>query len=402
MPVMLDVVIPVHDEEVDLPGAVRSLDRALQDLPWTWRITIADNGSTDATPAVARSLEQQYPNVRVVTFAEKGRGSALKRVWQESDAHVVAYTDVDLSADLKALLPLVAPLISGHSDVAIGSRLTRGSHVTRGLRRELVSRSYNVLLRSVLDTKFSDAQCGFKAIRRDVAQVLLPLIEDETWFFDTELLVLAERSGLRIHEVPVDWVDDPDSRVDVLRTAVDDVKGMRRLGWSLLTGRLPLQDVRARVGVARDAGRLKAQLLLFAAVGALTTIVYGSFYVWLRQDMSMTSQSANGVALLVSTILNVSLNRRFTFGVSGPGAVRSQVQGMVVLLAGLGTTGAALALLHESSSSSSVVAEMVVLTGANLCVTTARCAAMRMWMFRDRAARVVDAPSARPDLGAHA
>ena len=159
--------------------------------------------------------------------------------------------DVDLSTDLNALMPLVAPLLSGHSDLAIGSRLTRGSTVVRGPRRELVSRGYNVLLRSTLRARFSDAQCGFKAIRRPVAQALLPLVEDDTWFFDTELLVLAERSGMRIHEVPVDWVDDPDSRVDVLRTALDDLRGIRRLGWSLLTGRLPVAAVSAELGRAR-------------------------------------------------------------------------------------------------------------------------------------------------------
>ena len=149
-------------------------------------------------------------------LAEKGRGRALKQVWSASDAPVLAYMDVDLSTDLHALLPLVAPLLSGHSDLAIGTRLARGSRVVRGPKREFISRCYNLLLRGTLRRGFSDAQCGFKAIRTDVAAQLLPLVEDTGWFFDTELLVLAERAGLRIHEVPVDWVDDPDSRVDIV------------------------------------------------------------------------------------------------------------------------------------------------------------------------------------------
>ena len=145
--------------------------------------------------------------------------------------------DVDLSTDLDALLPLVAPLLSGHSDLAIGSRLARGSRTVRGPKREVISRGYNLLLRGTLRARFSDAQCGFKAIRADVARELLPLVEDDEWFFDTELLVLAERAGLRIHEVPVDWVDDPDSRVDIVRTALADLRGIGRLGWALSAGR---------------------------------------------------------------------------------------------------------------------------------------------------------------------
>ena len=254
---LLEVVIPVHNEEAALAETVHRVTRHLESLPWTWQVTIADNASTDATPMEARRLARENAGVRVVTLTEKGRGRALKRVWSESDAAVLAYMDVDLSTDLNALLPLVAPLLSGHSDLAIGSRLTRGSNVVRGPRRELVSRGYNVLLRSTLRARFSDAQCGFKAIRRPVAKALLPLVLDDTWFFDTELLVLAERSGLRIHEVPVDWVDDPDSRVDVLRTALDDLRGIRRLGWSLLTGRLPLAAV-LPIAVSSSASRLAA------------------------------------------------------------------------------------------------------------------------------------------------
>ena len=150
-------------------------------------------------------------------------------MWAESDADVVAYMDVDLSTDLDALLPLVAPLVSGHSDLAIGSRLDGRSRVVRGPKREVISRCYNTLLHVVLRTRFHDAQCGFKAGRRTTIQALLPAVQDDGWFFDTELLVAAERAGLRIHEVPVDWVDDPDSRVDVWRTAVDDLKGVWRV-----------------------------------------------------------------------------------------------------------------------------------------------------------------------------
>ena len=297
---LLEVVIPVHNEEVALADTVHRVTRHLDTLPWTWQVTIADNASTDGTPLEAHRLAREYPGVRVVTLAEKGRGRALKRVWSESDAEVLAYMDVDLSTDLNALMPLVAPLLSGHSDLAIGSRLTRGSNVVRGPRRELVSRGYNVLLRSTLRTRFSDAQCGFKAIRRPVAQALLPLVEDDTWFFDTELLVLAERSGMRIHEVPVDWVDDPDSRVDVLRTALDDLRGIRRLGWSLLTGRLPLATVSAELGRARAsaaAGRTGSQIAIFVLIGIASTAAYAVLFLLLRTvDGRAAGQPAGAAA----------------------------------------------------------------------------------------------------------
>jgi glycosyltransferase involved in cell wall biosynthesis len=229
-PPVLDVVVPVHNEDVDLDWSVRRLHRYLStSVPYGFRITIVDNASTDATPLIATALAEDLPHVRSLRLEEKGRGRALREAWSTSDADVLAYMDVDLSTDLAALLPLVAPLVSGHSDISIGSRLARGARVVRGPKRELISRLYNFLLRAVLRARFSDAQCGFKAIRRDVAIELLPDIEDTGWFFDTELLIAAQRRGLRIHEVPVDWVDDPDSRVDIVSTAIGDLKGVARL-----------------------------------------------------------------------------------------------------------------------------------------------------------------------------
>src|SRR4051794_8469389 len=226
----VDIVVPVHNEAADLEPSIRRLHAYLTHaFPLRARITIADNASTDETWPRAQALAAALPDVRAVRLEAKGRGHALRAAWSESDAPVVAYMDVDLSTDLAALHPLVAPLLSGHSDIAIGTRLSRHARVVRGPKRELISRAYNLLLHSVLRTRFSDAQCGFKAIRADRARLLLPQVEDNGWFFDTELLVRAERAGLRIHEVPVDWTDDPDSRVDVLATAVGDLRGVARL-----------------------------------------------------------------------------------------------------------------------------------------------------------------------------
>jgi glycosyltransferase involved in cell wall biosynthesis len=233
---MIEIVVPVYNEQATLERSIRRLHAFLsEEMPFDWRIVVADNASTDATCAIARSLSAELPSLSVLSLALKGRGRALRAAWSASDADVLCYMDVDLSTDLRALLPLIAGLVSGHSDVAIGTRLAAGSRVRRGLKREFISRSYNRLLHLALGARFSDAQCGFKAVRRDVARRLLPLIRDDGWFFDTELLVLAQRGGLRIHEVAVDWVDDPDSRVDIVRTAAGDLRGVGRM----LLGTMP-------------------------------------------------------------------------------------------------------------------------------------------------------------------
>ena len=226
----VEVVVPVHNEEHVLEASVRRLYSHLtHEFPFSARITIADSASTDSTLAIARVLAGELPGVHVIHLEEKGRGRALRAAWLQSGADVLAYMDVDLSTDLGALLPLVAPLLSGHSDLAVGSRLINGARVERSFKRELISRAYNFLLRLCLGTRVSDAQCGFKAGRREAIQALLPAVENEHWFFDSELLHLAEQGGLRIHEVPVDWTEDPDSRVHLVATAIEDLRGIARL-----------------------------------------------------------------------------------------------------------------------------------------------------------------------------
>jgi glycosyltransferase involved in cell wall biosynthesis len=255
----VDIVVPVRNEEHDLaPGVTRLVGYLRDDFPFTARVTIADNGSTDSTWLVARSLEEAFTEVRAVHLELPGRGRALHEVWSSSDAELLAYMDVDLSTDLNALLPLVAPLLSGHSDIAIGTRLAHGSRVIRGPKREIISRCYNLLLRTALRARFSDAQCGFKAIRACQARQLLPLVADRGWFFDTELLVLAERAGLRIHEVPVDWTDDSDSRVDIIDTALRDLHGVARVGLGLARGTIKVPPLALRESVYAKSAALTA------------------------------------------------------------------------------------------------------------------------------------------------
>ncbi|MER6767999.1 dolichyl-phosphate beta-glucosyltransferase, partial [Amycolatopsis sp. NPDC000746] len=226
----VDIVIPVYNEERALPGCVQVLREFLRrEFPFEWTVVIADNASTDRTLEVAEALARDDKALRVRHLDRKGRGLALRETWRASTADVVVYMDVDLSTGLDALLPLVAPLVNGHSDLAIGSRLAPGARTVRGPKREFVSRCYNKMIRLSHGARFSDAQCGFKAARTDVLRPLLDRVRDDAWFFDTELLLLAEHNGLRVHEVPVDWVEDADSRVDVAKTALDDIRGLIRV-----------------------------------------------------------------------------------------------------------------------------------------------------------------------------
>jgi glycosyltransferase involved in cell wall biosynthesis len=226
----IDIVVPVYNEEKVLAHSICILwDFLNKTLACPWQIVVVDNGSVDGTLAVAKALSQQYPNVNCIHLDQKGRGRALKRAWLESSADVVSYMDVDLSTKLDAFPQLISAFDNGYS-VAIGSRLMSGSKVIgRSLKREITSRAYNWLIKLMFLQGFSDAQCGFKAVKHDVVQDIVPLIEDNEWFFDTELLLLAARRGYIIKEVPVEWMDDPDSRVKVMKTAIEDIKGLLRV-----------------------------------------------------------------------------------------------------------------------------------------------------------------------------
>src|SRR3954464_10961045 len=363
----VEIVVPVHNEHAILEQTVRRLHRFLSDgFPFSWRIVIADNASTDGTSDVARLLAASVPGVVALRLEEKGRGRALRAAWSASDARVVCYMDVDLSTDLRALLPLVAPLLSGHSDVAIGTRLANGARVVRGPKREIISRSYNRLLHTTLRARFSDAQCGFKAVRRDALDGLLADVRDNAWFFDTELLVLAQRRGLRIHEVPVDWVDDPDSRVDIVRTACEDLKGIARLA---LSGR-----------IAR-----------FMGVGVMSTLAYAVLFLLLRGAIG--AAGANAAALAITAVGNTAANRWLTFGVRGrAGLVRQHLAAFLVFVLTLGLTSGALAVLHGLVASPPRALELAVLIVAGTAATISRYVALHSWVF----AHARRAPAASP------
>ena len=381
---VVDVTIPVHNEEKVLAQSVCTLHAYLTEhFPLTWRITIVDNGSTDGTLLAAEELASRYAEVRVVHLASKGRGLALRTAWSDSDATVVAYMDVDLSTRLEALLPLVAPLVTGHSDLAIGSRLAPGATVARRPRREIISRTYNIILRVVFANRFRDAQCGFKAIRTDLARRLLPIVEDDGWFFDTELLLVAEHNGLRVHEVPVDWVDDPDSRVDVSRTARDDLKGVVRLAKSFVRGggKVDLGEHR-RAPLRDDMGR---QLVSFGAVGLVSTAVSLLLFLALRE--SVHPIWANVFALAATALANAWANRRFTFGHrSRVDRGRHYLGAATMFVTAVGVSSAALALCLWLDGD--VIAQALTLVAAWVLTAAGRFALLRSWVFRDPPAAV--------------
>ncbi len=381
VPLDVEIVIPVYNEAPHLPARVTELRRFLDEsFPFRALVTVVDNASTDETFALASQLAATTPGVAAIHLPRKGRGHALRSAWSTSTAPVVAYMDVDLSTSLSALLPLVAPLLSGQSDVAIGTRLARGAHVVRGPKRELISRAYNLLLRLSVRGRFSDAQCGFKALRRESALQLLPLVKDDEWFFDTELLVTAERLGLRISEVPVDWVDDPDSRVQIVRTALNDLRGVWRISHGQARRLVGSGSTAPRPAISQVAAD---QLLRFAGVGAISTLGYLFLFIAWRPIAG--DFGSNAVALAICTLFNTAVHRELARNIGGSrhlgrfAGVSAGLFAISLVLTSLGLLAA-----HAISGSSLPVA-LVAVTVANAAAAVLRFAILRAWVFRPAA-----------------
>lgn len=249
VPISLCVVIPVLNEDKVLATSANLVAEymSLNLNHYDWRVRIADNGSTDSTPEIANALTSQNDRFDYLRIEQKGRGRALKEAWMSSDADILCYMDVDLSSDITTLTELVTAITTEGYDIAIGSRLTRGSNVLgRPPHREFISRTYNLIIQAMFQIGFNDAQCGFKAITRKTANQLIPLVKDPAWFFDSELLILAEKNGYKIKELPVTWHDDPDSRVRLLSTSYHDLTGLLRLRFGGLRNASKLLSDRSR------------------------------------------------------------------------------------------------------------------------------------------------------------
>ncbi|MBV8445633.1 MAG: glycosyltransferase, partial [Candidatus Dormibacteraeota bacterium] len=359
------IVLPVHNEERDLETSVRRLRDVLsREQTFRARIVIAENGSTDTTPAIALRLTQELRGVMLLRLAQPGRGRALRTAWLQSSADVVAYMDVDLSTDLAALPALIHAVADGGAGIAIGSRLVDGAHVRRSLRREVISRCYNRIVRRRLGLRLRDAQCGFKAMRADIARALLPRVADDGWFFDTELLHRAQQDGVAVAELPVTWTEDPRSSVKVVRTARDDLRGIRRL--------------RAEIAPVRS---LRREVLRFCAIGILSTAAYLGIFEALEGVVG--GAAANVVGLGITAVANTAANRRFTWGVRGAaGWLQAQLGGVVTFVLALLATSGALLILHTQDPSASDVVELAVLGVASVTGTALRFLVLRNWIAR--------------------
>ncbi|HEX3332964.1 MAG TPA: dolichyl-phosphate beta-glucosyltransferase [Acidimicrobiales bacterium] len=380
--VQVEIVVPVYNEAHQLVERITTLREYLdRSLPFSSLVTIVDNGSTDGTPLVARRLAATVAGVQALTLTRKGRGYALRRAWEASTAEVVAYMDVDLSTSLNGLMPLVASVLSGHGDIAVGTRLARGSRVVRGPKRELISRAYSLLVRTSLRSRLSDFQCGFKALRRDRALQLLPLVEDEAWFFDTELLITAERLGMRITELPVEWVDDPDSRVHIISTAAEDLKGVWRISHGAALHQV--RHLRGLAGPSSDQAT-SDQLLSFAGVGLLSTLSY--LLLFALGSKALGFLVANAVALAFCTVVNTALHRSLASGRSdeqAPDGRRSHFLVTAGALYGVSLTFTTSALLvTHLMGAGSLAAALLAVMLANAAASLVRFALLRGWAFR--------------------
>lgn len=222
----VDIVVPVYNEEKILEKSISNLTDFLnKNFKHDWQIIIADNASIDKTLEVANNLSRKFKKVKVLHLDQKGRGRALRAAWTQSKADIVSYMDVDLSTDLSFFPLMIDSLLQGY-DVATGSRLMKGAEIKRSLKREILSRGYNVLVRIILGVNYKDSQCGFKAVTREIVNKVVPEVKDNAWFFDSELLFRAHKKGYKIKEIPVKWIEDEDSRVKIVSTVSNYIKSI--------------------------------------------------------------------------------------------------------------------------------------------------------------------------------
>jgi putative flippase GtrA len=387
----VEIIIPVLNEERALPGCVRTLRRFLsRGFPFPATITIADNGSTDATWEIASALAEEHENVSALKLDVRGRGAAIKAAWCASLADIVVYMDVDLSTGLDALLPLVAPLASGHCEVAIGSRLTHNSRTQRSLKRELISRTYNGLVRYGFGLRCTDTQCGFKAARTEVIRPVLEAIEDNGWFFDTELLILAEHNGLRVHEVPIDWIEDMDSRVRIGKTATGNLKGLARItrtlagdGARVEVPAIPeLRPTHPDAVLSTPRAVTLAKFASFAAIGVVSTILYTALYLGLRTAISAVA--ANLCTLLIVGALNTEANRRWSFNRAVKPGLVMHSRAAILFIATYAFTTASVVVLHQIAPRAGSAMEILVLMASYGLMTMVRFIGLDRWVFSRR------------------
>jgi len=383
---LVEVAIPVYNEEGVLESSIRRLRSYLDEsFPFSASVVIVDNASVDGTWAIATRLSEEIGGVEAIHLDEKGKGLAIRTAWSASRSPIVAYMDADLSTGLDGLLPLIAPLVSGHSQLSIGSRIDPGARVLRGAKREFISRTYTLLLRGALRCNFSDAQCGFKAMRRDAVDPLMGLVKDQHWFFDTELLLQAERQGLRIHEVPVDWIDDPDSRVNIGGAVRDDLHGVWRLARQKWFAHGSVDESPPR---PKDAATFDhhGELARYASVGIVSTVACLTLFFIFRSWLDIFA--ANVVATALTTAVNTFAHARFTFRRRATGRTRyAVITGLCSFAVAIGLTSATLAFTYVIGRTSPAAEAVAIIVGM-IAASCVRFVLLREWAFRTHARSV--------------
>lgn len=232
---LVEFCLPIYNEEKIIEKNVLKIVNFCKEknLPFNWRVIIVNNGSKDNSLAISQKLSADNKQIGYTTILEPGRGQALKKYWLTSNADVVAYMDADLAVSLNNIIDLINPFVNNEADLVIGSRMMPGATIKRSFIRELISQSCNILYRLIIGNNISDTQCGFKAIKTEVFKKIAPYIEDNKWFFDTEIISFTHHLGYKIKEVPVNWeenrYDERKSKVNLLKDSFIHLKNLLRL-----------------------------------------------------------------------------------------------------------------------------------------------------------------------------
>jgi len=261
--VEVSVVLPAYNEADTIEETVTiTLDSLAAFLPaGSFEVIVAEDGCADRTPEIATRMAETDDRVRHVHSDERlGRGGALERAFRAADGETLVYFDTDLATDMKHLEELVERVRSGDADVATGSRWVPGREADRPAKRGIPSRGFNGLVRVVLRSDLLDHQCGFKAFDREALFAILDDVEDDHWFWDTEVLVRAQRAGYRVEEFPVEWTPKGDSKVDLVRDVFGMGSQILRTFWQL--------SVSPRI--TRRVSLTASTLLVFLALALMT------------------------------------------------------------------------------------------------------------------------------------
>ena len=322
------LMLPIYNEEEQLESSMRTVfDYATKNLSeYDWRVHVGDNASKDKSKEIYTKLHNENPTrFTFRTLDKKGRGLNLRDSWLKEEYDIAIYMDVDLSSDINAVKNMVDQIRDRKADLSVGSRLLPASKVIgRKLLREITSRGYVFIIKTLASTKISDFQCGFKAISKELALKIVPEVEDNTWYFDTELILLTEKSGYKVYECPVRWTDDPGSTVKVWKTATDDLKGLYRTLKQKKWLRLAINE-EVKKKYKSTLFDFLIQFSKFFFIGGVSLLINWGVMLLTQRVIHMEVVFSIGdtqikdymigavLGFIVSAIANYFLNKKFTF-----------------------------------------------------------------------------------------